>query len=126
MAKFVNLDNWKDMPVPEPQNDEYKEVAWGIKKCGEKFSPLYINRPNVGETDLKIDMHFCGICHTDVTLGLNTMGGCMYPIVPGHELAGIVSEVGSKVTKFKVGDKVGVGCMVDSCLNCDACEQSEE
>jgi len=57
---------------------------------------------------------------------MNHVPGAMYPVVPGHELAGVVEEVGSKVTKFKVGDKVGVGCMVDSCEECDACKNGDE
>lgn len=63
-------------------------------------------------------MKYCGICHTDVHLSANDLGSTMYPIVPGHELAGTVTEVGSKVTKVKTGDNVGVGCIVDACLDC--------
>lgn len=66
-------------------------------------------------------MKYCGICHSDCHIGLNDLSGCMYPIVPGHELAGTVVEVGSKVTKVKVGDNVGVGCISDSCLECGTC-----
>jgi len=59
------------MPVPETRDDEYKEVAWGVKKCGEEFAPLTINRPKVSDWDVKVDMHYCGICFTDVALCLN-------------------------------------------------------
>jgi len=68
-------------------------------------------------------MLYSGICHTDVHLAGNDMGSTIYPIVPGHELLGVVTEVGSKVTKFKVGDYVGVGCIVDSCLDCEWCKE---
>ena len=71
-------------------------------------------------------MHFCGVCHSDVHLGLNHLANCIYPIVPGHELVGKVVEVGPKVTKVKVGDNVGVGCISDACLNCKTCEFGDE
>jgi len=71
-------------------------------------------------------MKFCGVCHSDVHLGLNALGGSMYPMVPGHELVGIVVEVGIKVTKVKVGDHVGVGCISDSCLDCRMCSKGDE
>ena len=124
--QFGNLDNWQDKPIPAPRDDEYPEVAWGINKCGEDFSPITINRPKVGANDVKVDMHYCGICHTDVHIALNHLGGTMYPIVPGHELVGVVEEVGAAVTKVKVGDKVGIGCLCDACFNCSSCKKGEE
>jgi len=80
----------------------------------------------VGDFDVKFEMTYCGICHSDCHIGLNEMGNCIYPIVPGHELVGTVVEVGSKVTKVKVGDNVGVGCISDGCLNCTTCEKGDE
>ena len=71
-------------------------------------------------------MLYCGICHSDCHAGKGELGGCTYPFVGGHELLGRVVEVGSKVTKFQVGDFCGVGCMVESCLNCDYCLEGEE
>jgi len=71
-------------------------------------------------------MKYCGICHTDCHLGNNDMGFSMYPLVAGHELCGTVVEVGSKVTKVAVGDNVGVGCIVDSCLECGNCLLGDE
>jgi uncharacterized zinc-type alcohol dehydrogenase-like protein len=120
------MDNFTIADVPAPRDDEVKEVAWAINRLGEKFTPLWINRPKVGEHDVKFAMKFCGICHTDCHFGLNHIGGAIYPMVPGHELVGEVVEVGSKVTKVKVGDRVGVGCIVDSCLDCDFCNSGEE
>jgi uncharacterized zinc-type alcohol dehydrogenase-like protein len=114
------------MDIPECGDNEYKEVAWGIQKYGEKFSPMWINRPKVGEFDVKFEMKYCGVCHSDCHLGLNHLGGSMFPMVPGHELCGTVVEVGAKVTKVKVGDNVGVGCIADSCLNCDTCKGGDE
>uniref|UniRef100_A0A7S3FWS8 Enoyl reductase (ER) domain-containing protein n=1 Tax=Strombidium rassoulzadegani TaxID=1082188 RepID=A0A7S3FWS8_9SPIT len=71
-------------------------------------------------------MKYCGICHTDIHVAKGDLGPCVFPCVPGHELAGVVAEVGSKVTKVKVGDKVGVGCMVDSCRDCENCKEGDE
>jgi uncharacterized zinc-type alcohol dehydrogenase-like protein len=112
--------------IPPCGDNEYREVAWGIPKFGEKFCPMWINRPVVGDYDVKFEMKYCGICHSDCHLGLNHLGGSMYPMVPGHELCGTVVEVGSKVTSVKVGDNVGVGCIIDSCLNCNSCHSGNE
>ena len=105
---------------------EYKEVAWAIPKLGGKTTPIWISRPKVTEFQVKFEMLFCGICHSDTHVGKNELGGCVYPFVGGHELLGRVTEVGSSVTKVKVGDYCAVGCMVDSCLNCPSCKEGEE
>lgn len=93
------------------------------------FKPLKVQRRPVGDEDVLIDMKYCGVCHTDLHIAANHTQGLqktLYPCVPGHELAGVCTQVGSKVTKIKVGDHVGVGCMVDSCLNCVACQKGDE
>jgi uncharacterized zinc-type alcohol dehydrogenase-like protein len=126
MAQARNLDNWKNMPIPFPLEDEVKERAWGKVTPEAKFTPMWINRAKVTGFDVKIDLYYCGICHSDLHRGLNDLGGAMYPIVPGHEMVGIVVEVGEQVTKFKVGDKAGVGCVADSCLACAACNFGDE
>ena len=112
--------------IPPCGDGEYEEIAWGLPKLGDKFVPLIINRPKVGDYDVKFELKYSGICHSDCHLGLNHLGGSIYPMVPGHELAGTVVEVGSKVTKVKVGDNVGVGCIKDSCLNCEYCNRHDE
>lgn len=99
--------------------------------CDEKcdFKPMMLQRRSCGDEDIVIDMKYCGVCHSDLHVAANHLGGVMpvtYPCVPGHELAGVVIEVGSKVTKFKVGDHAGVGCMVDSCGTCAGCKAGEE
>jgi alcohol dehydrogenase (NADP+) len=109
------MDNFTIIDVPPCREDEYREIAWGINRKGDKFTPMWINRPKVSDYDVRFVMKFCGICHTDCHLGLNEFGGSIYPIVPGHELVGTVVEVGSKVSRVKVGDNVGVGCIIDSC-----------
>jgi uncharacterized zinc-type alcohol dehydrogenase-like protein len=76
--------------------------------------------------DVVIDVKFCGVCHSDIHQARDEWGGSEFPMVPGHEIAGVVKQVGSKVTKFKVGDPVGVGCIVDSCRHCSHCEQGLE
>ncbi|MFH8701442.1 NAD(P)-dependent alcohol dehydrogenase [Streptomyces chartreusis] len=80
-----------------------------------------IERREVGEFDVLIDIKFAGICHSDIHQAREGWGEAIFPMVPGHEIAGIVSEVGPGVTKYRVGDRVGVGCMVDSCRECENC-----
>lgn len=119
-----NLDNWNDKPITAARDDEYTEVAWGLKKAGGQFEAIRINRAKVRENDVKVDMQWSGVCHTDVHIALNELGGTMFPCIPGHELMGVVEEVGAKVTKVKVGDKVGVGCLVDKCGDCKMCTKA--
>ena len=90
------------------------------------LAPFNFERRDVGETDVRIDILYCGICHTDLHQARNDWGGTVYPIVPGHEIVGKVAEVGGKVVDFKPGDIVGVGCMVDSCRTCAACAEGLE
>ncbi|WP_328319312.1 NAD(P)-dependent alcohol dehydrogenase [Streptomyces sp. NBC_00388] len=85
-----------------------------------------VPRRPVGEHDVLIDIKFAGICHSDIHQARDGWGEGIFPMVPGHEIAGIVAEVGSGVTKFAVGDRVGVGCMVDSCRECDNCKAGLE
>ncbi|MGC3000737.1 NAD(P)-dependent alcohol dehydrogenase [Streptomyces sp. G35A] len=85
-----------------------------------------IERREVGEFDVLIDIKFAGICHSDIHQVHEGWGGAIFPMVPGHEIAGVVSEVGSGVTTFQVGDHVGVGCMVDSCRECENCKAGRE
>ncbi|MFD8425390.1 NAD(P)-dependent alcohol dehydrogenase [Streptomyces sp. NPDC059466] len=85
-----------------------------------------IERRPVGEFDVLIDIKFAGICHSDIHQAREGWGEAIFPMVPGHEIAGIVSEVGPGVTRFKVGDRVGVGCMVDSCRECENCKAGLE
>jgi uncharacterized zinc-type alcohol dehydrogenase-like protein len=93
------------------------------------FKPLRLTRRPVGPHDVLIEMKYCGVCHTDLHNAaghLEALGGPFYPCVPGHELAGVCIAVGASVTRAKVGDQIGVGCMVDSCLECAACLRGEE
>ncbi|MFD3315655.1 NAD(P)-dependent alcohol dehydrogenase [Streptomyces sp. NPDC058656] len=85
-----------------------------------------IERRPVGEHDVLIEIKFAGICHSDIHQAREGWGEAIFPMVPGHEIAGIVTEVGAGVTKFAAGDRVGVGCMVDSCRECENCEAGLE
>lgn len=83
-----------------------------------KLQPYTFERRTPRDDDVSIDIKFCGVCHSDIHQVRDEWGGAIFPMVPGHEVAGIVSAVGSKVSKFKLGDRVGVGCFVDSCTTC--------
>ncbi|HET8830378.1 MAG TPA: NAD(P)-dependent alcohol dehydrogenase [Pelobium sp.] len=100
--------------------------AFAAKKADAPLAPFQLDRREVGETDVEIEILFCGVCHSDIHTARNEWGGTMYPVVPGHEIVGKVSKIGSKVTNHKVGDTVGVGCFVDSCGHCGNCEDDLE
>lgn len=87
---------------------------------------ITVPRRPVGAHDVLIDIKFAGICHSDIHQVTDGWGEGIYPMVPGHEIAGVVTEVGSGVTKFAVGDRVGVGCFVDSCRECEQCLAGQE
>ena len=90
------------------------------------LGPFSFNRRDPKDHDVVIDIKFCGICHSDIHTVRDEWGKANYPVVPGHEIAGVVRAVGSKVSKYKVGDHVGVGCFVDSCRECTQCEADLE
>ncbi len=103
-----------------------KTKAYAANRCGEELKPLEIQRREPGANDVLIDIKFCGVCHSDVHQVKDEWGGARFPMVPGHEIAGIVASIGEQVTRFKPGDRVGVGCMVDSCKECDSCNDGLE
>jgi len=88
--------------------------------------PFQFERRALREHDVLIDILYCGVCHSDIHQARDEWGGSTFPMVPGHEIVGRVSRVGSKVTKFKIGDIAGVGCMVDSCRHCESCHENLE
>ncbi|MDT4939163.1 MAG: alcohol dehydrogenase [Pseudonocardiales bacterium] len=96
-------------------------TAWAAQDATTPLAPITIERRDVGASDVKIDILYCGICHSDLHTARNEWHGTRYPTVPGHEIVGRVSAVGGDVTAFAVGDLVGVGCMVDSCGECAEC-----
>ena len=95
--------------------------AYAATSATEPLTKTTITRRDPGPHDVAIDIKFAGICHSDIHTVKAEWGVPNYPVVPGHEIAGVVTEVGSEVTKYKVGDRVGVGCMVDSCGECSSC-----
>ena len=101
-------------------------AAYSITSPDGRFEKTSIERRELGPRDVLIDIKYAGICHSDIHTARNEWHGTRYPCVPGHEIAGLVAAVGSEVTRHKVGDRVGVGCMVDSCGKCDACLAGEE
>jgi len=100
--------------------------SYAAKNATDPLGPLDLERREVGPQDVKIDIAFCGVCHSDLHTARSEWPGTVYPCVPGHEIVGRVSAVGPKVTTFKVGDLAGVGCMVDSCQDCQSCREGLE
>lgn len=103
-----------------------KTRAYAAHGRDEALKPFEFERRQPGPNDVLIDIKYCGVCHSDVHQVKDEWGNAKFPMIPGHEITGIVSQVGDKVTRFKVGDRVGVGCMVDSCKQCDSCNNGEE
>jgi uncharacterized zinc-type alcohol dehydrogenase-like protein len=101
-------------------------TAYAATSATEPLTKTTITRRDVGPHDVAFDIHFAGICHSDIHTVKGEWGEPLYPVVPGHEIAGVVTAVGSEVTKYKVGDHVGVGCFVDSCRECDNCKAGLE
>ncbi|MDD2858410.1 MAG: NAD(P)-dependent alcohol dehydrogenase [Candidatus Nanopelagicales bacterium] len=95
--------------------------AYAAPAPSAPLEPFTVTRREVGPDDILIDIKFAGICHSDIHQGRDEWGHGIFPMVPGHEIAGVVSQVGANVTKFKVGDHAGVGCFVDSCRTCENC-----
>jgi uncharacterized zinc-type alcohol dehydrogenase-like protein len=101
-------------------------TGFGTTAADRPLSKLTFDRRDVGKNDVKIDILFCGVCHSDVYFARNDWRFTVYPAVPGHEIVGRVAQVGAEASGFKVGDQVGVGCLVDSCRTCNACKQGFE
>ncbi|KAK7376688.1 hypothetical protein VNO80_02102 [Phaseolus coccineus] len=100
--------------------------GWAAHDSSGKISPYTFKRRENGVNDVTIKILYCGICHTDLHYAKNEWGITMYPVVPGHEIVGVITETGSDVKGFKEGDRVGVGCMAASCLDCEHCKTDQE
>jgi uncharacterized zinc-type alcohol dehydrogenase-like protein len=100
--------------------------AWGAYAPEKPLEPIDIERRTPGPHDVQIEIAYCGVCHSDLHTVRSEWGGTQYPCVPGHEIVGHVTAVGAEVGGFKVGDTVGVGCMVDSCKHCPSCDAGLE
>ncbi|MGO4409525.1 MULTISPECIES: NAD(P)-dependent alcohol dehydrogenase [unclassified Brevundimonas] len=103
-----------------------KTRAFAATAADQPLAPYSFDRRDPGPDDVAIEIKYCGVCHSDLHAVQNDMGGTVYPIVPGHEIAGVITAVGANVVRFKEGDRVGVGCMVDSCRTCSSCQSGEE
>ncbi len=103
-----------------------KTLGYAAQSATTPLAPFTFERRALRPDDVMMEVLYCGICHTDLHQSRNDWGWSMYPVVPGHEIVGRVVEIGSAVTRHKVGDAVAVGCMVDSCQHCDQCHKGEE
>ena len=101
-------------------------AGYAAPSADAPFGPLTFERRDTGARDVRIDILFCGVCHSDLHTARGEWPGTVYPCIPGHEIVGRVTEAGADVTGFKVGQLVGVGCMVDSCQHCASCAEGLE
>ncbi|WP_315053556.1 NAD(P)-dependent alcohol dehydrogenase [Chryseobacterium indoltheticum] len=106
--------------------DTFTVKAFGAESKTADLAEMNIERREVTANDIEIEILYCGVCHSDLHTARNDWGGTKYPSVPGHEIVGKITKVGSEVSKFKVGDLAGVGCIVDSCGHCNSCKHDLE
>ncbi|KAI3719463.1 hypothetical protein L6452_20362 [Arctium lappa] len=111
--------------LPETEHP-VKALGYAARDTSGVLSPINFSRRETGDEDVRFKVLYCGVCHSDLHSVKNEWFNAKYPMIPGHEIVGVVTEVGSKVKKVKVGDKVGVGCMVGSCRSCDQCASDQE
>ncbi|XP_058187438.1 probable mannitol dehydrogenase isoform X1 [Rhododendron vialii] len=111
--------------APEEEHP-VKAFGWAARDTSGVLSPFNFSRRVTEDEDVRLKILYCGICHSDLHSVKNEWKNSTYPILPGHEVVGVVTEVGSKVQKYKVGDRVGVGCMVGACHTCENCENNLE
>jgi uncharacterized zinc-type alcohol dehydrogenase-like protein len=100
--------------------------AYAALTAATPLAPFEFNRREVGEREILIELHYCGVCHSDLHQARGEWGGETFPMVPGHEMVGRVARIGAQVAHFKVNDLAGVGCFVDSCRTCSPCQAGEE
>jgi len=103
-----------------------KTLGYATKRSYGRLRPLEFDRPEAGPTEVEISVLFCGVCHSDLHQVKNEWGNTVYPCMPGHEVVGRVTRAGASVTRHKVGDLVGVGCMIDSCRHCAPCHEGDQ
>jgi uncharacterized zinc-type alcohol dehydrogenase-like protein len=100
--------------------------GYGALNATSSIAPIEFERRELGEKDILIDILYCGVCHSDIHMARSEWGPSVYPIVPGHEIVGKISQIGSGVTQFKVGEMAGVGVFIDSCRECPSCKKGQE
>lgn len=101
-------------------------IGYAAQSATKDLTPFSFERRDPRPDDVVVEILYCGVCHTDLHIARNHGGYTRYPVVPGHEVVGLVTAVGSAVTRFKIGDAVGIGCMVDSCRHCEPCDHGVE
>lgn len=104
----------------------YGSKGYAAQNKSAPLAPFNFERRSLRDRDVAIEILFCGVCHSDIHQARDEWGGSIYPMVPGHEIVGKVTAVGQRATKYRPGDTVAVGCMVDSCRNCESCRRGEE
>ncbi len=126
------------VPAPDGQNSPphlslflrghpmYTAIGYAAQSATTPLAPMKFERRSPRADDVAIEILYCGVCHSDIHQARNEWGIAVYPLMPGHEIVGKVTAVGANVTRHKVGDLVGVGCMVDSCRSCEACQANLE
>ncbi len=103
-----------------------KTIGYAAQSATTPLAPFTVERRELRPNDVAMEVLYCGVCHSDLHTARNDWGWSTYPSVPGHEIVGRVTAVGSEVRRYKVGDSVAVGCMVDSCQKCDQCQKGDE
>ncbi len=119
------LKSWNDTDTPTATATR-TATGYAALTAKAPLTPYTFERREPGEHDVAIDIQYCGICHSDIHQARDEWGGSIFPMVPGHEIAGVVTSVGDKVTKYKAGDRVGVGCLVNSDRSCAQCQRDLE
>src|SRR5271157_2751934 len=104
----------------------YKTAGYAAHSASTPLGRFSFERREPGPTDVQIEILYCGVCHSDLHTARNEWGNTVYPVVPGHEIVGRVTKVGSEVRKFKLGDAAAVGCLVYSCGKCESCKTGLE
>ena len=103
-----------------------QSFGYAAKSAHSKLKPLAIERDEAGADEVEVEVLFCGVCHSDIHQVKNEWSNTVYPCMPGHEVVGRVVRVGANVSNHKVGDLVGVGCMIDSCRQCEPCHEGDQ
>lgn len=103
-----------------------KTIGYAAQTAQSRLAPLSFERRALRDNDVAIEILYCGVCHSDLHMARNDWNASTYPVVPGHEIVGKVTAIGAEVSQYQVGDHVAVGCMVDSCQDCDSCHSGEE
>jgi alcohol dehydrogenase (NADP+) len=123
----VRTQSPSDVFSPNPEiKSMFKAIAYAAQSSDTPLAPFHFERRDTGAHDVRIEILYCGVCHSDLHTARNEWRNTVYPNVPGHEIVGRVVEVGADVSKFKVGQMAGVGCLVDSCRTCPSCQEGLE